>query len=189
MVPHRVCRVVPFFLVLAISAMLWLDAWDSRIMIVRESSRGIPSPSTVRELYLLGTGGMKCCWRKNVLREALKKSDWINITDNPDQDGADWVVALNRVVREDGLESVTNAVRESLERRNGTGVPKIYLLDWSDRGMEDQFGPERFEELSRLVGRDNVYFAQRANVKGRHIVGAYEDPFVDMDWGRKKKLL
>ena len=81
-----------------------------------------------------------------------------------------------------------NAVKKSLERRNGTKSWRIYLLDWSDRGidMPGMFEEEHFRSLSDLIGKENIYFAQRASISGRKITSTTDDPFSGIDWGRKK---
>ena len=162
------------------------------------SSLGSPRPmipisaadDSVQALYIMGAGGMKCCWRKQILKEAMQKSRRLYVTDDPDSEGSHWLVALNRLVREEGPECLLNAVKKSLERRNGTKSWRIYLLDWSDRGidMPGMFEEEHFRSLSDLIGKENIYFAQRASISGRKNNQYYWWSIFWHRLGKEKKL-
>ena len=150
-------------------------------------------PPRNHTLYFLGIKkNMRCCWKKNILKEALEKSPHVSVTDNPDEQGADWIVALPELLKIRGPTYIIDQVRTSLERRGGVSGAspwRLFLLDWSDRGVAipGPFTEDHFLALSRLLGRENVHFAQRASVAGRQLIdNSTIDPFMQIDWGHKK---
>eukprot|EP00567_Pseudictyota_dubia_P009565 CAMPEP_0197446832 /NCGR_PEP_ID=MMETSP1175-20131217/11673_1 /TAXON_ID=1003142 /ORGANISM="Triceratium dubium, Strain CCMP147" /LENGTH=860 /DNA_ID=CAMNT_0042977997 /DNA_START=1930 /DNA_END=4512 /DNA_ORIENTATION=+ len=135
-----------------------------------------------------------CCWRKQILSEALDKSDKLKLTDDPDEVGAHWLLDLPYLLR-GGYDAneVVGLVRDSLKRRQKTAAKqannsgaknaqndeedlgwRIYVIDHTDRGVfPKEFEAKHFCEIAGLVGPSNVYFAQRSRVDGRE---ASDDP-------------
>mmetsp|Transcript_55108 Transcript_55108/g.165060 ORF Transcript_55108/g.165060 Transcript_55108/m.165060 type:complete len:892 (-) Transcript_55108:44-2719(-) len=122
----------------------------------------------------------ECCWRHHILEEAFNESNRLAVTYNDDEEGAYWMADITQFGAGRNAHNLLREVMASMERRQEVAKRagksdrtedlgwKIFVVDHSDRGVfPTTFTTDHFCAIANLVGRDNLYFAQRSSVDGR----------------------